>query len=160
MILLSDDGTTPYWTYAGEVDAARSNGTPADDRPFVIFYTCSVVCFSQDNINRWARISPVDDATALTLGSPCEYYPDGGAGYVLHIGLDASLLGVWGQLPLPVYFHDTSHRHIVGMLRNIAECSGSKGTSGTLSNKTWLYRSSNTGNRGVCIKWDGLTDYP
>jgi len=155
--LLADNGTTPYWIYAGELDAARDNGTPPDDRPFVIYDNCGYIrCCGGDCF--WNRLSPVDDATGLTYGYCTEL---GSASvYIYRSGNEASLLGVWSVAPVGIYFNDASHRHLAGWLRNIGQISGDLGASGTLASKAWMYRGTTSGYAGVAFKWDGSTSYP
>jgi hypothetical protein len=157
--ILADDGSTPYWVYAGEVDAARTNGSPADDRPYVIYDTPGSVRLYMYDAS-WNRLSPADDATVLTTGYAASLYVS--AGVVLTAGYDESLLGTWSIVPVPIYFHDTSHRHLAGWLRNVGMVSPSLGVSGTLAGKTWIYRNGAvaSGYPGVATRWDGSTAYP
>lgn len=153
--ILCDDSTNPYWIYFGEVDSPRDNGTPADDRPFVIFDNPSYVDATKNSL--WNRVSPVDDSTILTTGGWAKFSYVGGD---VHSGGDASLLGVWTVLPVCVYFDDASHKHLAGVLRNIRSGSISLGASGTLDSMNWMYRKHTAATTAVCFKWDGSTAYP
>lgn len=153
--ILADNSTTPYWIYFGELDGAASAGTPADDRPFVIWKN-SYNVYMAPGAN-FCRVSPVDDSTVLTSGYNCAF---NGPAVIHNTGYDAALLGLYSVLPVAVYFDDTSHKHFAGFLRNIGEASAALATAGTLNSKEWMYRTSSATAVRLVTKWDTVTDYP
>jgi len=153
MAILIDNTTNSYWTYVGEIIPARFSGTPADDSPYVIMDAPAQVSTSMASV--WNRLSPLDDVTFLTQGMASEF--NTASGYVLATLMDVNPLGLWLVLPLGMYFHDTSHRHFAGILKNVASCSVDKGAIGTIGSLAWMYRNNGTTGRGLCFAWDGVT---
>ena len=153
--ILGDNGSDPKWIYVGELDGARSEGSPADDRPFVIYdYTDYVY---QVTNAYWNRLSPLDDSTILTSGREAILYA---SEYPHNSGNDDNFLGQYSVWPLGLWFSDSGHKHFAGWLRNIGYTSVSAPSSGTLASKSWMVRGEYVGYSRLCWKWDGTTDYP
>lgn len=162
VMFLADDGTnTIDWMYIGEVDGARANGSPPDDRAYVIYDTPDVVYLPNTTTNRWNRLSPSDDSTILTLGGQTLITaPVFG---VIHDSTTVrdNLLGPDSILPVGCFFEDTSHQHFAGFLRNCYSGARLAGTSATLDNRNFLLRNNSVGAEpALVMSWDGVTDYP
>jgi len=158
MAMIADDRSMAgcSFTYIGEVTPARLTGTPADDRPYVIYDAPTAVYWPTGAY--FNRLSPVDDVTVLIQGYDTHMYS--AAGYPLTSGHDTNLLGLWIVLPIGVYFHDGGSRHFVGFLQNVGTSSQMKGPIGTIGNLTWMYRNNYNGisYQNITLRWDGTTE--
>jgi len=155
LYLFSDQGGANTRMFiAGEVDGARDNGVPADDRPFVIYdYPPYVSWHSSSYFN---RVSPRDDATILTNGLGCvQRY---GNTPVHDTAMDGNYLGRWTILPVGVFFYDSGDRHWAGWFRFLGSVSRDQAVSGTMNSMVWQFMR-NTGHPGIATEWDGVTAY-
>lgn len=161
MLQLFADGAAKYWMYIGELSGAKSDGTPADDRPFAIWDTPAVFS-SAKGVTNFNRISPVDDATELTSG-----YLEvgmfsstaGGTRDAANSG-DPGLLGVWPIVPLAVTFRDVGGTHIAGYLRGvIGTYPADAGMLVQNADKSILGISYSAIWGGLALNWDGATTY-
>jgi len=155
MFVVDQGSANVRGTYVGELDGARDNGTPADDRPFVL-WTYPTYWMLYTGGAYWHRVSPADDATLLASGYFAVVY----GGDVVHgAGNDGNYLSRWTVLPLGVYFSDAGNKHFAGWLRNMGSVSANAATSGTINSMTWMFLTANTGYGRLAVAWDGVTAY-
>ena len=172
MAFIHDTGinSETVWTYVGELNGARENGSPADDRCYVIHDSPTALEWDEgvnDNALRfWNRLSPVDDSTMLsgtTNGGASAFVGEPNSPHLpIHSEAERDMtLGVDSILPVGVNFGIGIHRHFAGFLRNVYSVHRGLGTVGQLNDRAFIYR--NVGNQlhaGICFKWDGTTLYP
>jgi len=167
-MFLFDDftNTNVQWTYVGEIDGARSNGNPPDDRAYVAYDTPSTVRWVSSATTPWNRASPVDDVTILSgtnNGGETTHMvsPSGGNGMIHELSHRDFLLGVDSILPIGIYYANL-HRHFAGFLRNVYSVHYLMGSAGTLDSRRFAYRNNAAGaaHPGICFRWDGSSAYP
>lgn len=154
--LFSDNGANMDQIYIGEVDGARTDGTPADDRPYIIQRATNQAYIAGGG-TWFNRLSPVDDTTLLSTG----YWVLAGGPLDVHpTGKDANLLGVWTVLPIGVLFDDAAHRHFAGRLRHTGSSSADMGARAQGDSLKWVCLASWAGARaGIAHRWDGVTAF-
>jgi len=153
--LLSDNAGTRYWMYIGELNGAKSDGAPADDRPFVIYDTPGTIrVLGSDNL--WNRISPVDDATPLTTGfAQHQAILVSAAG----AGEDAALLGQWDTWSTLISFADAGSRHLAGSPRSMGVYAYVAGALVQTADLCLLGVYAGGSSNGVLMRWDCATAY-
>ena len=153
--LIMDDGSTSgmAFTYVGECDGA----SPGDTRPYVIWDAPELARFELFTNNILDRLSPVDNITLLTQGSPCWWRERGN-----NINPIANLGNRPESRPMPTgpFFADTSHRHLVGFFRNCYLGASSMGLRGELRGRDFIFFGNELGSGNsvpIVLKWDGVT---
>lgn len=172
LTLIHDTGinSETVWTYIGELNGARDNGSPADERCYVIHDSPFDLEWDEGINNTllrfWNRLSPVDNSTMLSgttnggasvfMGSPASPHVP------MHSEAERDMtLGVDSILPVGINFGTGIHRHFAGFLRNVYSVHRGLGTAGQLNDRAFIYR--NVGNQlhaSICFKWDSTTLYP
>lgn len=150
------------WTYIGELDASFPDGTPADDRCYVIHDNESLVSWADTSSEYvFNRLSPLDDSTVLTLGYDAQFFTWGSNVRIHEDGTDIGrILGQHSIYPVGIWFNDTSHKHFAGFLRNIYSIHAYAGCIGTINNKSYMFRNNSTlFSGGIVFEWDGTTGY-
>jgi hypothetical protein len=151
LTLLSDNAGTRYFLPLGEVNGARTDGVPADTRPFVIWDSPAQLYAGNSNLN---RISPVDGVTANVSGSIMNVVE-------LRSGAaDIGLLGRVSSAPALAYFAGAADRTRTGTLRGmmVMAYQAAAGIWQTAA-LDWVCVLSTNSEVPFCIKWDGTTVY-
>lgn len=164
MALLTDGlgNSDVHWTYIGELNPSFSDGSPADERCYVVHDNEGIVGLAENSAQiTFNRLSPVDDSTVLIIGYDVNFFSFGANTRVIEDGADIGrILGQHVIYPVGVWFNDTSHRHFAGFLRNIYSIHAFVGSMGTLNNKAYMFRNNSPGARGgIVFEWDGVTAY-
>ena len=158
--IVMDDGTSPQWTYCGEVDGAN----PADQRPYVIWDTPGTVYFAFSEAGLWTRLSPVDDSTIVTDSDTTFWKQNTGVGSTLVENGELAQRPDTRPMPAGIFFDDTSHTFFCGFLRNVYHGSSNMPWRGLLDSKNFIFFSdfpnntrSNNNWSAVTMRWDGVT---
>lgn len=159
--IIIDNGSTPRWLYAGEMDPFHSGA--GDTRCYVINHDTAQVYW--DDVGSfvdedWSRVSPLDDVTILNRGEGLHIANS--AETVRFGGNRGNLLGSDVVWIVGIVFDDSGHQHHVGWLRNVFAVNNALGTEGTLGltgSPNFYFRASSVSSaRGpVCWTWDGST---
>jgi hypothetical protein len=168
--IVADDGTCSFlfddlhtsvrWTWFGET----VGGPASDTRPFLIWDNPGEVRFENLNVNNgnWTRLSPMHDATIITVGHYASWWSDG-PGVFLHAGNYPGLPDSARALPVGVLWRGSSYRHFSGFPKNLFSASWQLGAHGTFADRAYVFRNdTGVGNDrpGICFPWDGTTPYP
>lgn len=158
--LLSDNAGTRYWLYVGELNGAKSGGTPADDRPFVISDTpTNYRCGGSADFN---RVSPVDDATVLTSGWIAAWFNSTAGTSAIREsanGGDATLLAQDIMWPAGISFTDAGSTHGAGFLRQCLCYNRNAGSLVQTAALDWVGAASSATGGGIALRWDSATAY-
>jgi len=156
--IVMDNGSSPQWTYCGELDGAN----PADLRPYVIWDTPATVNFPFSTTGLWTRLSPVDSSTIVTDSDTTFWKQNTGVGSQIAEDGDFAQRPDTRTMPAGVFFDDTSHTFFSGFLRNVYHGSSNMAYRGLLDSKNLIYftnfalKTNNTWT-GVTMRWDGVT---
>jgi len=164
MALLVDafGNITCDWTYMGEITPSYPDGSPSDDRCYIVHDNESLVSLADAGSEiTFNRLSPLDDTTILISGFDVNLFSFGTNSRLIE---DASDLGrISGQhiiYPIGVWFDDASHKHFAGYLRNVYSIHAYAGSQGTLNNKAYMFRNNSfLAGGGLVFEWDGATSY-
>lgn len=153
--LVMDNGSvaSTQFTYVGEVDGAQ----PGDTRPYVIWDAPELARLELFTDGILDRLSPVDNVTLLTLGSPCWWRERNNT---VNSTPTLSNRPESRIMPTGPFFSNTSHRHVAGFFRNVYLGTSSMGLRGELSNRQFIYFCNELGSTnsvGIVLKWDGVT---
>ncbi len=153
--LVDQGAASKRFGYVGEVDGARTGGTPPDDRPFVIHWDCAYP--SLYSRQRFSRLSPRDSTTILSTGSFAEVHNASGS---IHnsAGNEGDYLSTWNILPLGVAFPNAPDAHFAGWLRYLGTVSVNQALSGTMNNMSWMFFADSAYGK-IAMQWDGATAY-
>lgn len=152
--LVDQGAAAKRFGYVGEVDGARSGGTPPDDRPFVIHWECAYPSLYARP--RFCRLSPRDSTTILT-GSFAEVVNTAGSIHN-YASNEGSYLSTWNILPLGVAFLTAPDAHFAGWLRYLGSVSANQALSGTMNNMSWMFFADGAYGK-IAMQWDGATAY-
>jgi len=177
MIADPGDFTSVTFEYMGEVAGAVS----LDTRPYVAYEATNNCRWDLITASQWNRISPVDGATELILGSNVQMINVPDLGYRVHRYWDGgTTTSGTRMLPVGVFFDDANHNHFAGWLVGVCSSNTDQGAVGAVNNAT---RGDDTGDgvgpnsggqhnyafrydyttgtpAGIAFYWDGQTEVP
>ncbi len=157
IFLMDAGGTSVTWMYHGDVD----NGGSENTRPFVAKSVTSNVHVEHGSgdTNRWYGYDPFQNAV---IGGTWMYLSNNDASNdVLQLDFSGDdLMGFHRATPIAVYNFGVSGG-FYGYLRHVFVGHTDLGSSGTLDNRSFLFRNDESGTSGaIVMTWDRETAYP